>query len=387
MRRTTSSSTRSTRRGRPDAAASFSDVSGGLAGSAGGARPSRRQHAAQPRHQLLAAIGLGDHRIVRPVLHGNEIARIARRQQHGDVGPTSLRQRRQFDGRNRPRHHDIGEQQIEARVPFQDGRRHVGILRGNDPVAPAGKHVDHRMPHLVVVFDDQHTFAARRRVTRLGGCFGDRVHGARQIELHAGALADRAVDPDMAVRLADEAIHHAEAEAGALAVAFGGEERIEGLGGDLRRHAGAGIVDGDQDIRPRRDVGMQRGIAPVERRVRDLDRHRAAVRHGVARIDREVENGVLELAGIDLGVPRIVGDAELHGDTLAQRVPQQVGKIGHQPRHVGRLRHRAAGDARTPAAAGSGGRRDPPRLPQPGGAPAWPGWLSPRLSSGRGSPG
>ena len=29
---------------------------------------------------------------------------------------------------------------------------------------------------------------------------------------------------------------------------------------------------------------------------------------------------------------------ELHGDALAQRVPQQVGKIGHQARHVGRLR-------------------------------------------------
>ena len=157
------------------------------------------------------------------------------------------------------------------------------------------------MPHLVVVFDDQHAFPAGRCMGRLGRRFGDRVHGARQIELDARALADGAVDPDMAVRLAHEAVHHAEAETGSLAVALGREERIEGLGRDFRRHAGAGIVNPDQHVGPRRDVGMERRIAPVERGVGDLDRDRASLRHGIACIDREVEDGIFELVAEECG--------------------------------------------------------------------------------------
>ena len=52
----------------------------------------------------------------------------------------------------------------------------------------------------------------------------------------AGAYLHRAAG------LLDEAIDHAQAEAGALAHLLGGEERLEGAAGDLGRHAGAGIA-------------------------------------------------------------------------------------------------------------------------------------------------
>jgi hypothetical protein len=91
-------------------------------------------------------------------------------------------------------------------------------------------------------------------------------------------------------------------------------------------------------VRARRDVGMQRRVAPIERGVRHLDGHRSALGHGVARIDRQVEDGVLELAGVDLGVPRLGGDVELDGDALAERMAQQVGQVAHQAGDIGRLR-------------------------------------------------
>ena len=49
----------------------------------------------------------------------------------------------------------------------------------------------------------------------------------RQVDLDRRAVAFLAVDLDVAARLLDEAEHHAEPEAGALADLLGGEEGIE----------------------------------------------------------------------------------------------------------------------------------------------------------------
>ena len=50
---------------------------------------------------------------------------------------------------------------------------------------------------------------------------------ARQVDLDGRAVAFLAVDLDVAAGLLDEAVHHAEAEAGALADLLGGEEGLE----------------------------------------------------------------------------------------------------------------------------------------------------------------
>ena len=49
---------------------------------------------------------------------------------------------------------------------------------------------------------------------------------------------------------------------------------------------------------PGRDVAEVRGVLLVEIGVCGLDRQAAAVRHGVARIDGQVDHGVLELVGV-----------------------------------------------------------------------------------------
>jgi hypothetical protein len=49
---------------------------------------------------------------------------------------------------------------------------------------------------------------------------------ARENDADAGALARRAVDLDVTLRLLHETIDHAESEACALAALFGGEERL-----------------------------------------------------------------------------------------------------------------------------------------------------------------
>src|ERR1700759_3499540 len=55
------------------------------------------------------------------------------------------------------------------------------------------------------------------------------ARGAWQVHLHRRAVAFLAVDFDMATRLLDETINHAEPKSGALADFFRGEEWIEHL--------------------------------------------------------------------------------------------------------------------------------------------------------------
>ena len=69
--------------------------------------------------------------------------------------------------------------------------------------------------------------------------------------------AGLAVDRDVAVRLLDEAVHHAQAKPGALADLLGGEERLEGARQHLRRHAVAVSVTAISDVVARRHFGVR----------------------------------------------------------------------------------------------------------------------------------
>ena len=68
---------------------------------------------------------------------------------------------------------------------------------------------------------------------------------------------------------------------------------------DRRRDADAGVAHRDHDVVARRHLGVHAGIGLVEIGVLGFDREPAAVRHRVARVDRQVEDRGLELVGID----------------------------------------------------------------------------------------
>ena len=161
---------------------------------------------------------------------------------------------------------------------------------------------------------------------------------ARQIDLHRAAFARLAVDRHVAARLLDETVHHGKPETGPSTERLRGEERFECLADHVGRHADAGIADGEQHVLPGSDLGVRGGIAIVEISIRRLDRQPAAVRHRVARVDREVEQHVLELVGIDARLPQAAGEHGLDRDVLAQGPAQQVRHAGHQSPDIERLR-------------------------------------------------
>ena len=101
-----------------------------------------------------------------------------------------------------------------------------------------------------------------------------------------------------------EAMNLRQSQTGALADRLGGEEGIEDLAEDVGRDAGAGVLHRDRDISAGAGLVAGRDVA---RRYRDD----AAVGHGVARVDDEIDQRRLELGDVDHDRPDVRVDVEL----------------------------------------------------------------------------
>src|SRR5262249_40965924 len=55
---------------------------------------------------------------------------------------------------------------------------------------------------------------------------------------------------------------------------------------------------------------------------------RPAVRHGIAGIDCEIEQGELELTRVDLDGTAVVGNRDVDGDIVAERATEHILKLG-----------------------------------------------------------
>ena len=179
--------------------------------------------------------------------------------------------------------------------------RGLGVRHPPHQIAELFEQVRAGARDLGVVLDQQHRAGPRRRVARLAWHRID--HGAcraRQIDRDGGAVAERAGDLHGAAGLMREAVHLRQSKAGALADRLRGEERVEHIGDDVRRDADAVVADGDGDIL----AGGNR-LALAESDVLRRDRHRAAVGHGIAGIDHEVDQRDFEFADVDRDRPDI----------------------------------------------------------------------------------
>src|SRR6185312_8988695 len=116
----------------------------------------------------------------------------------------------------------------------------------------------------------------------------------RQVYRDGSAGAGRGVDLGMAAGLLGKAIDLAEPKARSLADILRGEEGLEGAVADLGQHARSRVGDDDCRILARGPViAVRRCLRAVRWPRRDGET--AARRHGVARIDREIEERRLEL--------------------------------------------------------------------------------------------
>ena len=105
---------------------------------------------------------------------------------------------------------------------------------------------------------------------------------------------------------------------------FGGEERLEHPGDHLGGHAGAGVRDPQPGVAARLEAGPGGCVGLVHGDVRGIDRELPAAGHRVARVDRQVDQDLLELAGVRLDRPQAAGGHGGQVDVLAQGAAQQL---------------------------------------------------------------
>lgn len=150
----------------------------------------------------------------------------------------------------------------------------------------------------------------------------------------------------MTAGLANEAIDLTEAEAGTFADAFGGKKWIEGAFTSRYIHANPRIGHSDHDVLAGFDRLHQPGdIVLVEIGVGGFDRDPAAVGHGIAGVEREVEQRVFELIWISEGPPQSAGQDGFERYRFAERSAQKIPRC-----RATRPIHRTPRPAPTPGA-------------------------------------
>ena len=149
----------------------------------------------------------------------------------------------------------------------------------------------------------------------------------RQIAVEGAALAGLARDLDVTAALLDDPVGAREPQAGALADALRREERLEDPVGHSRCHPATRVLDGEDDVRAGREIAE---IVGEDLGVASPDRQRAAVGHRVARVQGEVEQHLLHLAGI--GLNRIQPGLEHRHqlDPLAEDTAQHLDGLGDE---------------------------------------------------------
>lgn len=75
---------------------------------------------------------------------------------------------------------------------------------------------------------------------------------------------------------------------------------------------------------------MQAGIGVIETDVVGFECELAAGRHGIAGVQRQVQDRARELVGVDQGGPRVRGEQRGDLDLFAQRRMQQLGGLQDQ---------------------------------------------------------
>ena len=124
-----------------------------------------------------------------------------------------------------------------------------------------------------------------------------------------------------------KAIDHAEPQPRSIADRLGGEEGFENARRDLRLDPGTGIDHRYPDVVARLQHGIeQTGLDPVRAR---FQRERTALRHCVAGVERQIDQRIVELAGIDLGIERLAFDIDRQFHLVGQCVADQAGCLRH----------------------------------------------------------
>ena len=160
----------------------------------------------------------------------------------------------------------------------------------------------HLEDHLLVV--DHHHAAREARLLPaallpLGPELVDRFPGVGQEDAESRALARRRVDHHVPAVLVHDAVHHGQAHAAALADLLGRVEGLEHAVDHARLDARPAVAHRQLDERAG-ELLAACGAGALTARRPQAERDLALAAHGVARVDAQVEQHLLELHRVGL---------------------------------------------------------------------------------------
>ena len=192
-------------------------------------------------------------------------------------------------------------------------------------------YVSGKPSNAVVIFDHQHSLRARRRRHRDDG-FARRSRDTlrhRKQDRHGGPEPHLAVNPDVTAALLHDAVAGGEAQAGALSLALGREDRFEEVRTDVVGHAGPGVRNGQGHIVAGSHFRMGRAVFVADVQIRGLDDKPSPVGHGVPGVDGQVDQQLLNLAWVRLDDIQTLAKLRHDLDVLAEETPQHLDRSGN----------------------------------------------------------
>ena len=214
--------------------------------------------------------------------------------------------------------------------PRQSQGRRRGRRRQHG-VAQRGEHGGGHLQDQGLVLDQEDGLSAARHRLRRSS------HGARreaavvsgQVDAEHRPPVRPAVDLDAAAVQADDAVDRGQPQTGALAQLLGGEERFEQVGEGVVVHAAAGVAHRQAHVAARRDLRVTEAVGLVEGDRGGLDGDPAGVADGVAGVDTQVDEDLVDLGRIDAHRRQPPGRQPGEVDVLADEPPDHLEHAGH----------------------------------------------------------
>jgi hypothetical protein len=246
----------------------------------------------------------------------------------------------QFPSAHAVRQNEIAQEQVNfvfVRGPdFQGGLSGGGI---EDFVAVAFEDVAHELEERGFVLDQQQGLGAADDFWRGGrqdGRFAFFVADG-EIDLEGGAFLEAAGNLDPTLMLLDNALDGGQPQAGAAPPFLGGEKRLENAAQIFRGDAGPGIAEGEADELAWGGLGMEAGLGRVNMDGGGADQELAAFGHGVAGVDGQVDQNLLQHPRIGLDGWEARGKIHAQGNILAQNAAEHFADLVDDLVQVGHL--------------------------------------------------
>jgi hypothetical protein len=252
---------------------------------------------------------------------------IATGEENGQIGKAG-QESRSGGGTTHTRHDDIKDGK-RGGLGFTQPEGLLAVGGSQNTVVEADERLTNHFADGIVVFGDQDSLGTvkieGRRGLRGGTASGESDFHDRKIDAEEAALLRFTVDVDESAMLLDDAINSSKTHAATAAALLGREERLKDAIASLRVHADAGVGNGKDGVRTGDDVRIEAAVGIVEDRHFGFNGEAAAIGHGIAGVEAEVHENLLDLGGVGFDGLKIGGD-EFHFDVLVDDLVEETGE-------------------------------------------------------------